>query len=74
MPKAKKSKKEPTRRGPKLMGQEKRVRTTLTFDKRVLAHAKPHAKKLGMSLSCWLEVLMKPHLPGLKNQQRSGRS
>lgn len=48
------------------MGAEKRVRTTLTFDKEVLKHAKPHVKKLKTSLSSWLEGLMKPHLPGLK--------
>ncbi len=47
------------------MGAEKRVRTTLTFDKQVLKHAKPHVKKLGMSLSGWLEELMRPHLPGM---------
>ncbi len=61
-----KTKKEPTRRGPKLKGAEKRVRTTLTFDKEVLKHAKPHVIKLNTSLSSWLEDLMKPHLPGLK--------
>jgi hypothetical protein len=66
MPKSKTAKKEPTRRGPKLIGAEKRVRTTLTFDKQVLKHAKPHVKKLGMSLSGWLEELMRPHLPRLK--------
>lgn len=66
MPKSTSTKKKPKRRGPKLMGAEKRVRTTLTFDKEVLKHAKPHVKKLKTSLSSWLEGLMKPHLPGLK--------
>jgi len=48
--------------GPKLMGEEKRVRTTLCFDPGMLERAKDHAASIDKSLSLWIEELMKPHL------------
>lgn len=50
------------RTGPKLLGEAKRVRTTLCFDPVVLKQGKAHAKSLSISLSLWIERLMKPHL------------
>lgn len=50
------------RPGPKLMGKEKRVRTTLNFDPGFLKKAKARAKKDGKSLSLWLEELGKKAL------------
>ena len=50
------------RKGPKLMGNEKRVRTTLNFDPMFMKKAKARAKKEGKSLSLWLEDLGKAAL------------
>ncbi len=59
---AKKKAAEPKRKGPKLMGKEKRVRTTVNFDPEFLKKAKARAKKEGKSLSLWLEKLGKKAL------------
>ena len=50
------------RKGPKLMGKEKRVRTTLNFDPLFMKRAKARAEKEGKSLSLWLEDLGKAAL------------
>ena len=52
----------PKRKGPKLMGKEKRVRTTVNFDRGFLKKAKARAKKEDKSLSLWLEDLGKAAL------------
>lgn len=49
----------PKKKGPKLMGKEKRVRVALSFDPGFLKKAKATAKKEGKSLSLWLEELGK---------------
>lgn len=55
-------KKTAKRKGPKLMGDVKRVRTNLNFDPAFLRRAKARAKKEGKSLSLWLEDLGKAAL------------
>ena len=54
---AKKKSTEAKRKGPKLIGKEKRVRTTLNFDPTFIRKAKAQAEKEGKSLSLWLEDL-----------------
>lgn len=61
-PMAKKKPATVKRKGPKLMGSEKRVRTNLNFDSGFLKKAKARAKKEDKSLSLWLEDLGKAAL------------
>ena len=58
------------RTGPKLMGKKKRVRTTLCFDPDVLKTGKAYVKPLKMSLSFWIEKLMKAEMTGKRKGHR----
>lgn len=57
------------RTGPKLMGAKKRVRTTLCFDPDVLKTGKAYVKPLNMSLSLWIEKLMKAEMKQKRKAQ-----
>jgi hypothetical protein len=48
--------------GPKRMGVEKRIHTTISVDPTILQKAKRHAASIDRSLSLWIEELMRPHL------------
>jgi hypothetical protein len=48
--------------GPKLMGEEKRIHTTISVDPTILKKAKRYAASIDKSLSLWIEELMMPHL------------
>jgi hypothetical protein len=57
-----KKKPTPKRKGPKLMGKQKRVVKSLCFDPEFFDRATARAKKEGKSLSLWLEDLGKAEL------------
>lgn len=60
---------EPKRRGPKLIGEQKRKRYNVTLDPDLKEEVEKVAKAEGMSFSMWLEVAARERIERTKRKR-----